>query len=295
MIDIISHASADDLISHTAAYLELRESEHSLPLGLMYGLAGSPQRDDNGPPLLVSIADRGRVVGMAIMTHGRKLVLSRIDASIKDAVERLIRHLRTIKVSIPGIVGPTAEARAFSDGWVGNAHGISSSLAMSMRVFEIREVAAVPLSEGELRLAGMDDHAVMARWIAGFSEAIGEPADFEAAARGATRYIQAEQLYIWDYEGPVSMAKTSHSTRNGININGVYTPAEHRDKGYATSCVWALTKKLLSDRYSFCSLFTDLLNPTSNSIYTKIGYRPVGDAMAFDFSDSDSERPESSA
>ena len=44
MIEILSHESADDLISHTAAYLELRESEHNLPLGLMYGLAGNPQR-----------------------------------------------------------------------------------------------------------------------------------------------------------------------------------------------------------------------------------------------------------
>ena len=295
MIDIISHDNADDLISHTAAYLELNESEHSLPLGMMYGLAGSPLRDDDGPPLLVSIRDRGRVVGMAIMTQGRKLVLSRIDAGIEDAAERLICHLRTNDVSIPGVVGPSAEARAFSNGWAGTANGISSSLAMSMRVFEISEVAAVPLSEGELRPAGMGDHAVMTRWIAEFSEAIGEPADPEAAARGATRYIQAEQLYIWDYEGPVSMAKTSHSTRNGININGVYTPAGHRNKGYATSCVWALTKKLLSDRHSFCSLFTDLLNPTSNSIYTKIGYRPVGDALAFDFSGPDSGGPETSS
>lgn len=295
MIDIISHDNADDLISQTAAYLELNESEHSLPLGMMYGLAGSPLRDDDDPPLLVSIRDRRRVVGMAIMTQGRKLVLSRIDAGIEDAVERLICHLRTNDVSMPGVVGPSAEARAFSNGWAGTANGISSSLAMSMRVFEIREVAAVPLSEGELRPAGMDDHAVMTRWIAEFSEAIGETADFEAAARGATRYIQAEQLYIWDYEGPVSMAKTSHSTRNGININGVYTPAGHRNKGYATSCVWALTRELLSDRHSFCSLFTDLLNPTSNSIYTKIGYRPVGDALAFDFSSPDSGGPETSS
>ena len=289
MIDIVSHDSADDLISHTAAYLELHESEHSLPLGLMYGLAGSPQRDDDEAPLLVSIADRGRAVGMAIMTQGRKLVLSRFDASIEDAADRLIRHLRKNEVSIPGVVGPAAEARAFSDGWVGNGQGISSSLAMSMRVFEIREVADVPLSGGELRLAGVEDRALMAQWIAGFSEAIGEPVNPDAAAHGAERYIQADQLYIWDCGGPVSMAKTSHSTRSGININGVYTPAEYRNRGYASSCVRALTKKLLSDRYSFCSLFTDLLNPTSNSIYTKIGYRPVGDAMSFDFSESGSE------
>ena len=289
MIEILSHESVDDLISHTAAYLELRESEHNLPLGLMYDLAGNPQRYGAEPPLMLSIMDRDRAVGVALMMQGRKLILSRVNAKIRDVVVPLIRHLRLNEVSIPGVVGPSAEARAFADCWAVAAGGVSSNLAMRMRVFEIREVADVPLSDGILRPAGMDDQPLMAKWIAEFSEAIGEPADFEAAVRGAERFIQAGQLYTWDCGGPVSIAKTSRATRNGANINGVYTPAEHRNMGYATSCVWSLTKKLLADQYSFCSLFTDLSNPTSNSIYTRIGYTPVGDALTFDFVSPDPE------
>ncbi|MDE3001567.1 MAG: GNAT family N-acetyltransferase [Gemmatimonadota bacterium] len=283
MIEIISHERADDLISQTAAYLELHESEHNLPLGLMYGLAGDPRRYGEEPPVMLSVQDGGRAVGMAIMTHGRKLILSRFDVKTEDAVVPLVRHLHMNEVPVPGVVGPEEEARGFSDSWVEAVPGASSRLAMRMRAFEIKEVADVPLSEGTMRLATMDDHALMARWIWEFSEQIGEPTGPEAAAGGAERYIQTEQLYIWDRGGPVSMAKTSRATRNGISINGVYTPAEHRNKGFATSCVWSLTKKLLSDDYSFCSLFTDQLNPTSNSIYTNIGYKPVGDALTYDF------------
>ena len=33
--------------------------------------------------------------------------------------------------------------------------------------------------------------------------------------------------------------------------------------------------------------YTDLSNPTSKSIYTKIGYVPIEDALAFDFVTSD--------
>lgn len=283
MIEILSHDRAEDLISNTAAYLELRESEHNLPLGLMYGLAGNPQRYGVEPPVMLSVMDRGRAVGMVILTQGRKLILSRFDAKTEDAVVPLVHHLRMNEVSIPGVVGPEEEARVFSDFWVEAVSGASSRLTMRMRAFDIREVACVPLSEGTMRLAYMDDHALMARWTAEFSEQIGEPMDPGAAAGAAERYIRTEQLYIWDSGSPVSMAKTSRATRNGITINGVYTPAEHRNKGYATSCVWSLTKKLLSDGYSFCSLFTDQLNPTSNSIYQNIGYRPVGDALTYDF------------
>lgn len=295
MIEILSHDCAEDLISHTAAYLEMHESEHNLPLGLLYAFKGNPQRYGAEPPLMLSILDRGRAVGMAILTAGRKLILSRFDAKTEDAVVPLVRHLRANDVPVPGVVGPEEEARVFADRWTEAAPGVSAGLTMRMRAFEIREVANVPLSEGAMRLASMDDHALMAQWIAEFSEAIGEPSDPAAAAGGAERFIQTEQQYIWDCEGPVSMAKTSRATRNGITINGVYTPAEHRNKGYATSCVWSLTKKLLSDRYSFCSLYTDQLNPTSNSIYTKIGYRPVGDASTIDFVYSGSGEPEVSA
>ena len=295
VIEIFSHDSADDLISNTAAYLEVRESEHNLPLGLMYGLAGNPQRFGVEPPVMLSILDRARAVGMAIMTQGRKLILSRFDVRTEDAVRPLVRHLHANEVSVPGVVGPEEEARAFSDRWAEAVPCASSRLTMRMRAFEIREVADVPLSQGVMRLASLDDHALMAQWIAEFSESIGEQADPEAAANGARRFIQTDQLYIWDCGGPVSMAKTSRATRNGISINGVYTPSEYRNKGYATSSVWSLTKKLLSDRYSFCSLFTDQLNPTSNSIYTKIGYRPVGDALTYDFVHSGTNESEAAA
>ena len=40
---------------------------------------------------------------------------------------------------------------------------------------------------------------------------------------------------------------------------------------------------LLSECYSLCSLFADQAKPTSNSIYMKIGYVPLGDALEIDF------------
>ena len=41
-----------------------------------------------------------------------------------------------------------------------------------------------------------------------------------------------------------------------------------------------MTQRLLDGGLRFCFLFTDLANPTSNSIYQRIGYEPVSD---FDF------------
>lgn len=54
-------------------------------------------------------------------------------------------------------------------------------------------------------------------------------------------------------------------------------------KQYATECVAKLSKLLLKEGNKYCFLFTDLSNPTSNSIYQKIGYHPVIDENHYRF------------
>ncbi|MYC78374.1 GNAT family N-acetyltransferase [Candidatus Poribacteria bacterium] len=287
MIKIISHNHASELISLSGAYLEQNESENNLPIGLAYRLAEDPYYYGSELPLLLSILEQGRVVGVSLMTPPKRIILSRISANIQATIVHLVDHLREIDIQIPGVVGPEAEAEVFSDCWVEGILGASASIAKRMRVFEARSVTNLPLSSGKFRFARPDDHPLMAKWIAALSEAIGEPVSIDSAKSRAKRLIKNQELYIWDNNGPVSIAGVSRPMKNGATIGVVYTPPEHRGKGYATSCVLLLTKKLLSDHHSFCSLYTDLANPTSNSIYTKIGYVPIGDALAFDFVSSD--------
>ena len=283
MIEIRSHNHASELISLSGTYLEQNECENNLPIGLAYRLAEDPYYYGSELPLLLSILEEGRVIGVVVMTPPKRIILSRIDAKIQIAIAYLVRHLRGIDMQIPGVVGPMAEAQTFSDCWVEGMLDESAKVSRQMRVFEVRSVANLPLSPGKMRLTGMDDLSLMTKWIAAFSEVMGEPANFEDAKSNAEKRIENQSLYIWDHGGPVSIAGVSRAMRNGATIGPVYTPSEHRGKGYATSCVLLLTKKLLSDGYSFCSLYTDLANPTSNSIYTKIGYVPVGDALEIDF------------
>lgn len=284
MIEIISHNQASELISLSGAYLEQDESENNRPLGYAYRLAEDPHAYDSEPPLLLSILEHGQAVGIAMMIppYGR-IILSRIGTKVEAAIVQLVRYLREIDVQISGIIGPAVEAQAFSDCWVEGPLDVSARISMRMRIFEARSVANFPLSPGRLRLARPEDHPLTARWITDYSETVGKPISFDIAKSRTEALIQNQQLHIWDIEGPVSIAAVDRPTRNGIAIHSVYTPPEHRNKGYATSSVLLLTQKMLTDRYSFCCLYTDLSNPTSNSIYAKIGYVPVGDALTFDF------------
>jgi predicted GNAT family acetyltransferase len=67
-----------------------------------------------------------------------------------------------------------------------------------------------------------------------------------------------------------------------VRLSGVYTPPEKRKHGYAAACVHALSKHL-RDRGYRCILYTDLGNPTSNSIYRRIGYKAVAEALRYRF------------
>lgn len=67
-----------------------------------------------------------------------------------------------------------------------------------------------------------------------------------------------------------------------VRLSGVYTPPEKRRHGYAAACVHTLSKKLRDSGFR-CILYTDLGNATSNSIYRRIGYRAVAEAIRYRF------------
>ena len=76
---------------------------------------------------------------------------------------------------------------------------------------------------------------------------------------------------------PVSMCIRTRPIRNTASVSGVYTPDNHRRKGYAGACVAGLSQKLLDEGFAYITLFTDLANPTSNSVYMRLGYEPIAD------------------
>ncbi|MCL2785055.1 MAG: GNAT family N-acetyltransferase, partial [Propionibacteriaceae bacterium] len=100
----------------------------------------------------------------------------------------------------------------------------------------------------------------------------------------AQRNIASGKLYILEDNGtPVSMARAYRELRAICVVSAVYTPPYFRGKGYASSCVAGVSRVILERGFERAVLYTDLSNPTSNSIYQKIGYQPIGDSMIIAF------------
>lgn len=72
-----------------------------------------------------------------------------------------------------------------------------------------------------------------------------------------------------------------------MRVAAVYTPPEHRRRGYAEARVGRLSADL-SARGNQCMLYTNLGNPTSNSLYRRLGYEVVSEVLRYGFDVSQS-------
>jgi predicted GNAT family acetyltransferase len=211
------------------------------------------------------------------------LAPSRIEATA--TLEVLADALQAGGHSVPECLGPSATATAFAELW-GRRTGRGFTLKMAQRVYELRQVHFPVGVPGKARVPTDADLDLLADWTHrfGLEVSAGEPGDPHAARASVQELMGVGRKLIWEDQGrPVSMAAAQRPLKRGIAISRVYTPPEHRGHGYASACVATLSQRQLDAGRQFCCLYTDLANPTSNSIYQKIGYVPVADSSHFVF------------
>ena len=273
--------------AHAAAFLERREAENNLLLGIRSRLEAEPHLFTDEDPYLAVAETGGEVVAVAFRTPPHGLGLAPTDHV--TAVDAFVDDLRG--AALPGVFGPVALAERFAERWRELA-GVATHLALAERIYEARAAfppAGVP---GVYREYRPGDHDLVAAWMDAFvAEALAAappPRREDGAAWLARRLADpGSSLVIWEHEGaPVSLAGAGSPTPHGIRVGPVYTPPELRGRGYASALVGELTARLLSGGRSLCFLFTDLANPTSNSIYQRVGYRPVADVNDWRFQPS---------
>jgi len=264
-------------------FLEAQETVNNLILGVTIRLRDHPEWTKHPPYLAVVENSAGEVQLAASITPPHNLLLAGSPPIPEEAIELLIQNLCAGKWTFPGTNAEKGLALRFAEAWA-RAAGVEFRAKMRLRAYELRQVVP-PLDPpgGTLRLASPDDLETVAGWRVEFiRESLHEDPP-EDNHEDALRFIQAGSTFLWEDQQPVSMAVSTRPTPHGVSIGGVYTPPEYRGRGYASACVAALSQRLLDGGKSFCTLFTDLDYPTSNSIYQKIGYRPVCDFTEYTF------------
>ncbi len=271
---------------HAQAFMLPHEAQNCLLLGMIHTAQLVP---DQVPPhslwAVMNDDATGQVAAAAMMTPPFDVALAYTPHL--GAVVALADALRAHYEFLPGLRAEESAAAAFAERWE-QLSGQAARLSMAQGLYQLDELLPVYGVSGHMREAAPSDFARLVTWNHAFQlEAIGR--DDEARARTIVERrlgSAVAPLFVWEDAGQVvAMAGVAGPTPNGIRVNAVYTPPEHRRQGYASALVAALSQHMLDAGRRYCFLFTDLSNPTSNRIYQQIGYRRVGDDAAYDFAE----------
>jgi len=234
--------------------------------------------------VMVSVADNTGVRLVGLMTPPWNLTLYAVGNKVDDAaLQCLVDGLIAADIPIPGVITEKSLAEAFTKAYC-STKKLTHSIFMSQRIYELCTVnPEIPLI-GSFRPAREQDLSFLPYWIADFIASAGQDSDISADIETSRYHITGGKLHVLEDNGmAVSIAKILRQTPGTACVGFVYTPPYLRGKGYASSVTAQISQLCLDAGYKSCVLYTDLSNPTSNSIYQKIGYTPICDSLEIKF------------
>lgn len=252
------------------------EARHNLVLGIAGTLRDQPQVY---PEHDLRVVERdGRVVAAGLRTPPHNLLVVGEAAGLRT----LARELHGLAVDLPGVTGAVPEVDEFAAAWT-ELSGANVELRSRQRIYRLTQLVPARATSGSPRPATIADRDLLVSWVGAFAEEIGESVIRSPKATVDAR-LAAGGFTLWDDGGaPVSLAGWGSPTPSGIRIGPVYTPPENRGRGYGSAVTAATSAEQLAAGRTFCFLYADLANSTSNRIYMDIGYEPVCDSLEYGF------------
>ena len=233
---------------------------------------------DPAPATYAAVLDgAGTVVGAAMRTPPYAVVVSPMPPA---AVPPLAEALAVACPDAAGVHGPAAEAKAFATAWAVRTRA-RIGIERHERLYRLDSVVPPAAPPGAWRPAAPAHRDLLVTWSEAFATEVG--VDSGDVVGDVERRIAGGRAFLWVDGAPVSFVGTASPAGDVVRVAPVYTPAEHRRRGYAGALVAAVSQHALDNGAAACSLYTDLANPPSNSVYMAVGYRPVADVTAYRF------------
>lgn len=262
-MEALSHNDLDDFLTTAEDFLNADPVNHSVHLTAM----DAAKRGERQPATLISLHDNGTVVGAVTQMVGRPLHVAAMPPAAAPLVVEALRGREIREIS-----GTRDRVEAFRTLWRDGGKEL-----WTLRLYRL-EGLEVPDVPGEPRPATPADDELITGWWVDFVEELDGLPRHEAEKRAMdSRWMSAGHV-IWEVDGaPVSWAGSTTPVGGVSRVGPVYTPPAHRRRGYAAAVTAAVSQWAYEAGAEHVVLTADLANPTSNSIYQGIGFRPVSD------------------
>jgi GNAT superfamily N-acetyltransferase len=263
-------------LRRAGAFLHATPAQSSVILTRVETMRERPAGDE----LLGFWQPAGEAVGGAFMhTPPYPAALTAMPGA---AATQLAADLAALDRPLPGANGNTDATNAFAAAWAERT-GATVTVHRRMRLHRLDALAPPdPMPAGEAAVATPGDRDLVVAWYEAFGAEIDEPAG-DVRPQVDDR-LSHGGITFWRVGGePVSLAGRTRTVAGAVRVAPVYTPAEHRGRGYGAAATAAVTRAVLDEGVEEVLLYTDLANPTSNRLYDRLGYTPVEDTISLSF------------
>lgn len=224
----------------------------------------------------------GAIGGAFLHTPPHPLVLTAVPADVAAGLAVVLAD-RTLS----GVNAYLDAAGAFGATWQDANPDGRVTEHRRMRLYRLGALTwPQPAPDGGPRMAADADAPLLTGWFTAFADEVHDAGAGDDHAAAVRDKLSHGGVLVWEAGGlPVSIAGVSRQVAGMLRVGPVYTPPELRGHGYASAVTAAVSQRAQETGAEEVLLYTDLANPTSNSIYQRIGYRPVEDRVVLGFSD----------
>ncbi len=274
----------DDFLARAGDFLRSRPALHTMPLTVAESLR-TRGADAFGAeaPVFGHLERAGEVRATFYRIPSGLLSLTPLTPEHADT---LAARLADLGHDLPGVSAEHNTATAFAEAWQQYTGATPTLREHRVRLYRLGTLTPPkPSPEGRGRVAGEQDREQLMLWCREFAAAVGEVVSIDAGSWAATRFADKRYTFWETPDGtPVSMAGVTPMVAGQIRVDPVYTPAHLRGRGYAGAVTVEVSRAALAAGATEVVLFADVANPTSNALYQRIGYLPVTEFAAYDFS-----------
>lgn len=283
-IEVFFTDDASWVLNEAGVFLRSKPVEHNLILTLLHARIARCE-----PGRYWVAMNSNEAVGVIVQFPLSSRVI--ITPMESEVVRTVVDAISDSNIVLPGVGGEAATAACFAGEWAERSKCPVFPF-LGLRLYEVDKVQVSSDARGHLRKAVSNDRELLIDWVSRFSVDTGEQERTSdekelqkrkiTAAQTVNNYLSDGHFWLYENTAPVSMVSRTTAVADVVQVRFVYTPQEYRNRGYATACVGKISKQI-RDEGNRCILYTDLCNPISNTIYRRLGYRAVTEAIQYRF------------